>query len=96
MNRSPQPPLLPQIHSISRARTDQPSPANMHFANRCRHLLDRAEFLRSQTMRQKSLIDQLHDAFIRSFKPDRSKVLAAYFHTLSRFCVVLFTFDIET
>jgi len=32
-------------------------------------------------VRQKSLIDQLHDALILLLKPDRSKMLAAHFHT---------------
>jgi hypothetical protein len=32
-------------------------------------------------MRQKTLVDELHHAFIVRFKPDRSKVFAAYLHT---------------
>src|SRR5438552_18417586 len=69
-----------QIHTVSRARADQPRSANMHFADRRRHLLDRADFFDHETVRQKSLIDQLHDAFILRLKPDRSKMLAAHLH----------------
>jgi len=34
-------------------------------------------------MRQESLIDQLDYAFIARLKPNRSKMSAAYLHTLS-------------
>src|SRR6266571_4919497 len=71
-----------EIHPVCRARADQPSSAHMHFADRSRHLLDRADFLNHETVRQKSLIDQLHDALIVRLKPDRSKILAANFHAL--------------
>src|SRR5689334_10738340 len=70
-----------EIHPVSSARADQSRSANMHFADRRRHLLDRADFFDHKTVRQKSLIDQLHDTFIIRLKPDRSKMLAAYFHT---------------
>src|SRR5438034_8879847 len=53
----------------------------MHFADCRRHLLDCADFFDHETVRQKSLIDQLHDALILRLKPDRSKMLAAYLHT---------------
>ena len=53
----------------------------MHFADRHHHLLDRTDFFYGETVRQKSLIDQLHDAFIVRLKPDRSKMLPAYVHT---------------
>src|SRR5438876_4172686 len=69
-----------QIHAVSRARADQPRSANMQFADRRRHLLDRADFFDDETVRQKSLIDQLHDGLILRLKPDRSKILAADFH----------------
>jgi hypothetical protein len=54
----------------------------MHFTNCRRHLLDRADFFDHETMRQKSLVDQLNDAFIVRFKPDGSKIFAAYLHRL--------------
>src|SRR5437870_8635462 len=53
----------------------------MHFAERGRHLLDGADFFDHETVRQKSLIDQLHDALILRLKPDRSKMLTANVHT---------------
>jgi hypothetical protein len=53
----------------------------MHFADRRRHLLDRADFFDHETVRQKPLIDQVHDALILRLKPDRSKMLAAHLHT---------------
>ena len=45
----------------------------MHFANRRRHLLDGADFFDNETMRQETLIDKLHHAFIARFKPDCRK-----------------------
>src|SRR5207248_8571285 len=71
-----------KIHPVSRARADQPRSANMHFAERRHHLLDCVDFFDHKTVRQKSLIDQLHDTFILRLKPDRSKMLAAYLHTV--------------
>src|SRR5439155_26052986 len=70
-----------KIHSVSRACTDQSRAANMHFAERGRHPLDCADFFDDETVRQKSLIDQLHDALILRLKPDRSKMLPAHPHT---------------
>ena len=71
-----------QVHSKSGARTDQSRSANMHFANSRRHLLDCADFFNNEAMRQEPLIDQLHNAFIIWFQPDRPKMSAAYFHTV--------------
>src|SRR4029453_10759741 len=69
-----------EIHPVSGARTNQPRSADMHFADRRHHLLDRTDFFDCEKVRQKSLIDQLHDAFIVRLKPDRSKMLPANFH----------------
>src|SRR6266699_4414984 len=69
-----------KIHPVSRARADQPRSANMHFADRRLYLLDRADFFDHETVRQKPLIDQLHDALILRLKPDRSKMLSADLH----------------
>jgi hypothetical protein len=46
-------------------------------------LLDRADIFNHETMGQKSLINQLHDAFLPSLKPNRSKMLVAHLHALS-------------
>jgi hypothetical protein len=46
-----------KIHPVSRAHADQPRSANVHFADRRHHLLDRADFFDDETVRQKSLID---------------------------------------
>src|SRR6059058_6150490 len=69
-----------KVHPVSRASADQSRSANMHFADGRCHLLDRGNFFDYETVRQKSLIDQLHDAFILRLKPDRSKMLAAHLH----------------
>jgi hypothetical protein len=71
-----------KIHSVSRARADQSGPANMHFANRRRHLLDGTDFFDHEPMRQKTLIDKLYDGFVVRLKPDCSKMLAVYIHTM--------------
>ena len=55
----------------------------MHFANRRYHLLDCADILDHETIRQKSLIDQLHEAFISSLKANRSKMLIPDIHALA-------------
>jgi hypothetical protein len=52
----------------------------MHFANRRRHLLDGTDFFDHEPMRQKTLIDKLHDTFVVRLKPDCSKMLAVYLH----------------
>jgi len=52
----------------------------MHFPDCGRHLRDRADFLDHETVRQKSLIDQLHEPFIFRVKPDRPEMLSAYLH----------------
>jgi hypothetical protein len=52
----------------------------MHFPDCGRHLRDRVDILDHETMRQKSLIDQLHDPFICRVKPDRPEMLSAYLH----------------
>jgi hypothetical protein len=54
----------------------------MHVANRHRHLLDGANFFDHKIVRQKSLIDQLHRAFIVRLTPDGSEMFAANFHNL--------------
>ncbi len=54
----------------------------MHVADHRHHLLDRTDVFDHETVRQKSLIDQLHDALILLLKPDRSKMLAAHIHTV--------------
>ena len=54
----------------------------MHFTNRRRHLLDSTDFFDHETMRLKTLIDKLHDGFVVRLKPDCSKMLAVYLHTL--------------
>ena len=53
----------------------------MHFANRRRHLLDSADLFDYETMRQKTLVDELNDWVIVRFKPDCSKMLVVYLHT---------------
>ena len=53
----------------------------MHFANRRRHLLDGADLFDYETMRQKTLVDELNHWFIVRFKPDCSKMLVVYLHT---------------
>src|SRR5438477_2734007 len=84
-----------KIHPVSCAGTDQPGSANMHFADGGRHLLDRADFFDHKTVRQKSLIDQLDDAFILRLKPDCSKMLAAHLHTFDYdLCIELLTHPI--
>src|ERR1700741_1962213 len=70
-----------EIHSICRTRTNQSRPANMHFLNRRRHLLNGADFFDHKSMRQETLIDKLHDRFVVWLKPDRSKMFSAYLHT---------------
>jgi hypothetical protein len=59
----------------------------MHFPDCGRHLRDRVDILDHETMRQKSLIDQLHDPFICRVKPDRPEMLSAYLHV--SVCVVV-------
>src|SRR5206468_3144402 len=54
----------------------------MHFTDRRRHLLNGAGFFNDESLRQKSLVDQLHNTFIVRLKPDRPKMLASYFHPL--------------
>jgi hypothetical protein len=66
-----------KIHSVSRARTDQSRSAYMHFANRRGHLLDSSDFFDHDPMRQKTLIDELHDGLIIWLKPDCPKMFAA-------------------
>src|SRR5262249_11447058 len=65
-----------------RAGPDQARAANVHFTDRRRHLLNRADFFDHESMRQKSLVDQLHNAFIIRFKPDCPKMSTSYFHSL--------------
>jgi hypothetical protein len=54
----------------------------VHLANRGGHRLDAAKFFDHKIVRQKSLIDQLHDAFIVRLKPDRPKMFTADFHNV--------------
>ena len=54
----------------------------MHLANRRGHLLDAANLFDHEIVRQKSLIDQLHHAFIVRLTPDGPKMFAANFHNL--------------
>jgi hypothetical protein len=56
----------------------------MHFPDRGRHLRDRIDFLDHETVRQKSLIDQLHDPLICRVKPDCPEMLSAYLHVSVR------------
>ena len=71
-----------EIHPVSRACAEQSGSANMHFTNCRRHLLNGADFFDDETMRQKSLVDQLNDGFIPRFEPDGPKMFTAYLHTL--------------
>src|ERR1700731_2652452 len=57
----------------------------MHIPDGGRHLLNRGDIFDHETVRQKPLIDQLHDLLITRFEPDRAKMLTAYIHKLSRF-----------
>ena len=52
----------------------------MHFTNRRRHLLDSTDFFDHETMRQKTLIDELHHAFVAGLNPDGPKMLIADVH----------------
>jgi hypothetical protein len=52
----------------------------MHVPDRGRHLRNRADVFDHELVRQKSLIDQLHDPVISRLQPDRSEMLPAYFH----------------
>src|SRR5205814_3392430 len=54
--------------------------AHMHLANRRSHLLDAANYFDPETVRQKSLIDQLHHAFIVRLTPDGPEMFVANFH----------------
>src|SRR6476659_10173676 len=54
----------------------------MHVTNCLYHLLNGADFFNHETIRQRSLIDQLHHAVILRLKPDCSEMSAAYLHTL--------------
>jgi hypothetical protein len=81
-----------KVHPVSSARSDQARSPHMHFPDCGRYLRDRVDFLDHETVRQKSLIDQLHDLLICWLKPDRPKMLSAYLHvsvyvevTLERF-----------
>jgi hypothetical protein len=54
----------------------------MHFPDGVRHLLDGCDFFNDETMRQRALIDYLHDTIIRFLQPDRPKMFAANLHVL--------------
>jgi hypothetical protein len=54
----------------------------VHLANRRGHLLDAANFFDHEIVRQKSLIDQLHRAFIVRVTPDGPEMFASNFHNL--------------
>ena len=71
-----------QIHPKPRAYADQSRSANVHFPNCRRHLFNIVHFFDDETVRQKTLIDQLHDTFIVWLNPNRSKVSAAYIHRM--------------
>jgi hypothetical protein len=59
----------------------------MHFPDCGRHLRDRIDFFDHETVRQKSLIDQLNDPLICRMKPDRPEMLSTYLHV--SVCVVV-------
>src|SRR3954451_24988260 len=52
----------------------------MHLANRRCHLLDGANLFDHKAVRQKSLIDELHYAFIFWVTPDGPEMFVANFH----------------
>ena len=52
----------------------------MYLADGVRRLRDRGQVLDDELMREKTLVDNLHDALIASPQPDGLKVLPADFH----------------
>src|ERR1700736_4210135 len=81
-----------QIHSVSRARPNQARSPHVHLPDGGGHLLDRVDFLDHETVRQKSLIDQLHNLLICRVEPDRPKMLSAYLHVSFSSC----SYDVKT
>jgi hypothetical protein len=67
----------------------------MHFPDGGRHLGNRADVFDHELVRQKSLIDQLHDPVISRLKPNRPEMLSTYLHVSVYIDVALEALNIQ-